>query len=105
MLSDTKLHSHFQCSSLIFLVTFAAFLFKLGFSNYASMFLFRLGVVFERFFRLMRGQSWMVVHREEFDGMSCLIFCEDICRDYELLNITRFSLLLLRDCVFCGMTK
>ena len=47
----------------------------------------------------------MVVHREEFDGMRCLIFCGDIYRDYELFDITRFSLLLLRDCVFCGMTK
>ena len=68
-------------------------------------FLFRLGVVFEGFFRLMRRQSWMVVHREEFDGMRCLLFCGDIYRDYELFDITRFSLLLLRDCVFCGMTK
>ena len=47
----------------------------------------------------------MVVHREEFDWMRRLIICEGICRDYELLDITRFSLLLLRDCVFCGMAK
>ena len=47
----------------------------------------------------------MVVHREEFDWVRRLIICEGICRDYELLHITRFSLLLLRDCVFCGMAK
>ena len=47
----------------------------------------------------------MVVHREEFDWMRRLIICEGICRDNELLDITRFSLLLLRDCVFCRMAK